>query len=135
MRSQRNLIFSRSSGCPLAVVYVLFRCGAGLLFLFGAVERAVGAVLHCNHVLPGKGGRAKGDRRQNGKHLAPLCQQSLQRFCAAGFAFLVLQQHAEFIAADASADTAFADGILQKLSDKADGEVPFFMPVSVVDDL
>ena len=55
----------------------------------------------------------------------------------------------EFIAADASADTAFADGILQKLSDKAersfsrapssadtaDGEVPFFMPVSVVDDL
>ncbi len=27
----------------------------------------------------------------------------------------------EFIAADASADTAFADGILQKLSDKADG--------------
>ena len=47
----------------------------------------------------------------------------------------VAQQHAEFIAADASADTAFADGILQKLSDKADGEVPFFMPVSVVDDL
>ena len=41
----------------------------------------------------------------------------------------------EFIAADASADTAFADGILQKLSDKADGEVPFFMPVPVVDDL
>ena len=41
----------------------------------------------------------------------------------------------KFIAADASADTAFADGILQKLSDKADGEVPFFMPVSVVDDL
>jgi hypothetical protein len=41
----------------------------------------------------------------------------------------------EFIAADASADTAFADGILQKLSDKADGEVPFFMPVQVVDDL
>ena len=36
---------------------------------------------------------------------------------------------------DASADTAFADGILQKLSDKADGEVPFFMPVPVVDDL
>ena len=28
-----------------------------------------------------------------------------------------------------------ADGILQKLSDKADGEVPFFMPVPVVDDL
>ena len=37
----------------------------------------------------------------------------------------------EFIAADASADTAFADGILQKLSDKADGEVPFFMPVQM----
>ena len=69
MRSQRNLIFSRSSGCPLAVVYVLFRCGAGLLFLFGAVERAVGAVLHFDHILPGKNGRAKGDRRQNGKHL------------------------------------------------------------------
>lgn len=41
----------------------------------------------------------------------------------------------EFITADASADTAFADEILQKLSDKADGEVPFFMPVPVVDDL
>ena len=47
----------------------------------------------------------------------------------------------EFIAADASNQIlltqghAFADGILQKLSDKADGEVPFFMPVSVVDDL
>lgn len=41
----------------------------------------------------------------------------------------------KFIAADASADTAFHDGILQKLSDKADGEVPFFMPVPVVDEL
>ena len=34
-----------------------------------------------------------------------------------------------------SAASGFADGILQKLSDKADGEVPFFMPVPVVDDL
>ena len=41
----------------------------------------------------------------------------------------------EFIAADASADTAFADGILQKLSDKADREVPFFMAVPVIDNL
>ena len=49
--------------------------------------------------------------------------------------FYMLPDDDEFIAADASADTAFADGILQKLSDKADGEVPFFMPVSVVDDL
>ena len=48
---------------------------------------------------------------------------------------LVHHKGYEFIAADASADTAFADGILQKLSDKADGEVPFFMPVQVVDDL
>ena len=48
---------------------------------------------------------------------------------------MVVNQNTEFIPADASADTAFADGILQKLSDKADGEVPFFMPVPVVDDL
>ena len=57
----------------------------------------------------------------------------------------------EFIAADPAQNIVFAenladlpgnpgqdliaDGILQKLSDKADGEVPFFMPVSVVDDL
>lgn len=41
----------------------------------------------------------------------------------------------KFIAADASADTAFPEGILQKLSGEADREVPFFMPVPVVDDL
>lgn len=41
----------------------------------------------------------------------------------------------EFIAADASADTAFPEGILQKLSGEADREVPFFMAVPVIDNL
>lgn len=132
MRSQRNLIFSRSSSCSLSVC-VLFRCGTGLLFLFGAVERAVGAILHCNHVLPGKGGGAKGDRRQKGDLFAPLCQQSLQLFCAACFACLVLQQHAEFIAANAVAVAAAGVGFFDAVCDLGKADISLQMAVAIVD--
>ena len=46
-----------------------------------------------------------------------------------------VQDQGKFIAADAAADTAFPEGILQKLSGEADREVPFFMAVPVIDNL
>ena len=57
----------------------------------------------------------------------------MQRFCAAGFAFLVLQQHAEFIAADAVAVAAAGVGFFDAVCDLGKADISLQMAVAVVD--
>ena len=109
------------------------RCGAGFQLVFGTVERTVGAVFHRNHVLPGKDSRAKGERRQKGDFFAPLCQQRLQRRCAAGFICRIPQQHAELIAADTVTVPAAGIGFFDAVCDLGKADISLQMAVAVVD--
>ena len=107
------------------------RCGAGFQLVFGTVERTVSAVFHRNHVLPGKNSRAKGERRQKGDLFAPLCQQRLQRRCAAGFICLIPQQHAELIAADTVTVPAAGIGFFDAVCDLGKADISMQMAVTI----